>query len=410
MTYNKRVNVYLPTPVLFTCLRTSLLSFVLIITITLIFTGLSSPSAYAECSGMCLYGRSENPMDLPAKTADDHTESTNDIMNLIQKDQQKDEIEVNKPYEDHNSGNYLSDNIELSNLLSGATAENTLPGTELIMDDSDENSLVASNQSNISNTLMNTVFQATNKNDWEFIAVLYFWFVGIDGKVAVKGIERDVNVSFGDIWEDFDFGIQGHFEFQKNKWGGMFDGSWLRLKTSGSLEGPAGILKIRTKSEMNFAIFELAGTYEIGHWSLSKEAPKVPNPKAPSLKLDAYGGGRLWYLDQDVKIRQAPPPLPGSINVNETWFDFIVGGKVALNATKNLTIRVRSDIGGFGLGFSSDFAWNTIASIGYQFPHGITAGLAYRIIYEKYENGSGDNRFLFDAWMRGSAIFLGVAF
>ena len=216
---------YFLSPALFTCLRTSLLSFVLIITITLIFIGLNSPHAYAECSGICLYGISENPMDLPPRTTDDYPESTNDNMTSkirLQKDQPKDEIEFNKPSENKKPGNFLIDNIKLSNLLSGAIAKNTLPGSDLITDDSGSRSFLASNQSNVTNTMMNSIFQASNKNDWHGRAMLYLWLAGIDGKLGTGGREVDVDVSFGDLWDNLNAGFQGHFELQKGKFGGGF--------------------------------------------------------------------------------------------------------------------------------------------------------------------------------------------
>jgi len=317
---------------------------------------------------------------------------------------------VNDSSKNEKAGNFLSDNIVRSNLLSGAIAENTLSGSDLIMDDSGNNPLLASNQGNVSDAIMNSAFQASNKNDWKFSAFFYLWLVGINGTAAVKGRETDVHVNFGDIWEDLDVGIQGYFEVQKNKWGGFFDGTWMRLKPSGSVTGPLERVEIKTNSEMNFALFELGGFYEVGHWPFAKGAPKITNPEAPSVRLDVLAGGRLWYLDSEINFRQAPPIFPGSVSGDKTWFDFIVGSRAFLYATENLKLWLRTDIGGFGFGFSSDFSWNLISGIMYEFPYGINLGLAYRLMYEKYEDGSGNDRFLFDVWMYGPVVSLGIVF
>ena len=185
---------------------------------------------------------------------------------------------------------------------------------------------------------------------------------------------------------------------------------WLRLETDSKLKGPLGLAELKLNTEMDFAIFELGGFYEVGHWPLAKGAQNVANQEAPSVRLDVLAGGRLWYLDQETDIRQAPPPLPNSFSGDEAWFDFIVGSRVFLSATEKLTFWLRTDIGGFGLGFSSDFSWNLISGINYELPYGIDLGLGYRFMYEKYDDGSGDNRVLFDNWIHGPIIKLGIVF
>jgi len=53
-----------------------------------------------------------------------------------------------------------------------------------------------------------------------------------------------------------------------------------------------------------------------------------------------------------------------------------------LYATENLKFWLRTDIGGFGFGFSSDFSWNLIGGIMYEFPYGINLGL-FKVIYDR---------------------------
>lgn len=79
--------------------------------------------------------------------------------------------------------------------------------------------------------------------------------------------------------------------------------------------------------------------------------------------------------------------------------------------TENLILRVKSDIGGFGLGFSSDIDWNFVANVGYQLPWwGVTPYVGYRVLYLDYEDGSGSNKFIYKVWHTGPQIGLGVRF
>jgi len=76
---------------------------------------------------------------------------------------------------------------------------------------------------------------------------------------------------------------------------------------------------------------------------------------------------------------------------------------------KKLTFEVRRDIVGFGLGLSSDFSWNIVSLIAYELPwYTITPSIGYQALNDDYSNGSGNNRFEYNAWMTGPVI--GVAF
>ena len=69
------------------------------------------------------------------------------------------------------------------------------------------------------------------------------------------------------------------------------------------------------------------------------------------------------------------------------------------------------DIGGFDLGFSSDISWNIEANFGYELPwYKLTPIIGFRALYDKYDDGSGDNRFLWDSWMYGPQIGLAIRF
>lgn len=62
-----------------------------------------------------------------------------------------------------------------------------------------------------------------------------------------------------------------------------------------------------------------------------------------------------------------------------------------------------------GLGFSSDFSWNIVSVIAYELPwYRITPIIGYRALYDDYSDGSGNDRFAYNAWLHGPV--LGVAF
>ncbi len=192
--------------------------------------------------------------------------------------------------------------------------------------------------------------------------------------------------------------------------GGLLDFMYSRLKPEGSIPNPSGLQDIKTTSDFKMFVFEAAAVYEVARWSFIRGSPRVPNPTPPLVVLELLGGERLWHLSQDVNLQNAPPPFPSQIGGDKTWFDLMVGGRIKLLLENGLQLAVRTDAGGFDLGFSSTFSWNLVATISYEFRNGISTGFAYRMLYDNYQDGSGDNRFLFKSWMYGPAVFVGYHF
>jgi hypothetical protein len=110
--------------------------------------------------------------------------------------------------------------------------------------------------------------------------------------------------------------------------------------------------------------------------------------------------------DVDIKLKNTTPTHVGG---DKDWLDLFVGGRLIADLTKNVPFSLRTDIGGFGFGFSSDIAWNLVSYIGYKLPwYGITPAIGYRVLYVDYKDGSGNNRFVYDTWTHGP--ILGLAF
>ena len=83
-------------------------------------------------------------------------------------------------------------------------------------------------------------------------------------------------------------------------------------------------------------------------------------------------------MDNKIDITGPAGVLDPQFSGSESWFDFIVGARAKLDINK-FFIALRTDIGGFGLGFSSDISWNIAGYIGYELPwYHITPIIGYR--------------------------------
>ena len=244
---------------------------------------------------------------------------------------------------------------------------------------------------------------------WQFSVVPYLWLMGINGKTTIKGRTADLDVSFGDIWDNLDFAAEIHFEAWRERYGFFIDTSFAKIALKNNV-------KLRTDNTLNtkfvteFFLGEIGGFYRLGTWPLGTVSTDYKKKINTSITFDVLGGGRYWYLKNTFNLSGPLDVLPSKISDSQNWFDFFGGGRINL-AINKFFINLRSDIGGFGLGFSSDFAWNIAGYIGYELPwYRITPIIGYRALYDKYKDGSGDNRFVWDAWISGPQIGVSIKF
>jgi hypothetical protein len=285
------------------------------------------------------------------------------------------------------------------------------PSYEIALDDSydtdtdlaDDDLLLAAEDAGA-----DTTYIEAPSNKWQFAIIPYLWMMGINGKVGVRGQTADFNVSFSDIIENLDFAAEVHIEAWRDRFGFFIDTTYSKI----SLKEDVQLRSDRTvniKNVTQFFLGEFGGFYRAGTWTIGTGTGNNQARTNTSFTLDLIGGGRYWWLEDKIDLK-GPLGVNPQFSGSESWFDFIVGGRANL-AINKFFIQVRSDVGGFGLGFSSDISWNIAGYIGYELPWcRITPIIGYRALYDKYSNGSGDNRFLWDAWMYGPQLGVGFQF
>ncbi len=247
--------------------------------------------------------------------------------------------------------------------------------------------------------------------DWQAFIIVYLWLSGLNGETGTGNNVSDVDVSFGDIWENFDIGGQAHIEFWWKRWIFFIDPTYMVLTADNNETRVIGSLRSSLKVKM--FLFDMAAGYRVAQIPLGSNVRSNEIKTWPSLGVDVYGGGRIFHLDTKLKLRLDTPlgPVMRNIKDDNGWFDFIVGTRFIFNFTEKLLLTVKTDIGGFGLGFSSDIDWNFATNVGYELPWwGITPYVGYRVLYIDYKDGSGDNRFVYKMWQTGPQVGVGVRF
>lgn len=115
------------------------------------------------------------------------------------------------------------------------------------------------------------------------------------------------------------------------------------------------------------------------------------------------------YLNLEANIT-GPLGIDIDFDKSEEWVDPIVGGRIQIDINEKLTFKARGDVGGFGVGSASDFAWNVLAGFGYKLSHRTTFWLGYRILDVDYDNNDDDGLFEYDVSIRGPVAGLEIRF
>jgi hypothetical protein len=342
-----------------------------ILTATLLFSALGSKSAFGQCDGFCLY-------DL------------NTPQNKI-----SEEGVVQEPAAAYFGPEEVAGNNQdflASDIQEAADVQNS------------GGNLYANNDAGADSSPY-----TSNSKDWEFIIIPYAWLTGLNGDITVRGRTAEVDASFSDLFENLDIAAMLHGEvWWKRKFGVFVDSVYAKLSVDGDINLPnSGSVDIDNTTKL--FLLEFGGLYRAGTWDIGSPYNSFVQRSKPSVTLDLLAGGRYWYMKNELDIHGPLGVLPSEIDGDKDWFDFIVGGRVMLDFYKKLTFEVRTDIGGFGLGFSSDISWNIVSVIAYELPwYRITPLIGYRALYDDYSDGSGNNRFENNTWMHGPVI--GVAF
>jgi hypothetical protein len=225
---------------------------------------------------------------------------------------------------------------------------------------------------------------------WSGLAVGYLWMANITGSQTVKDTETDLDVGFGDVLDVLDFAAQGRVEAIKdNRWGFFIDGTYLKLGPEVK-QGP-----VHLRVGYKYWLWELGGLYRAATWAT----------KHGHGAFDLLLGGRYTSMDVDLDFRNLPLP---DVSGSRDWTDLIAGARVAIDLPHDWSVSLRGDLGGFGIGGSSNLSAQSILAARWRFAPAWEAVIGYRALYQDYENGHGATKFAYDATTHGPV--LGVSY
>ena len=138
------------------------------------------------------------------------------------------------------------------------------------------------------------------------------------------------------------------------------------------------------------------GIIEVEEDTIIAEVDVTFRPEQDST-LQFLAGLRVLDSDQDIRF----PILP-DVSSHGTQFDPVVGAQGTWDLGEDWTFRLRGDVGGFGL--DSDFTYQGLALVAWEFAPRWQATAGYRLLGWEYEDSG------IEVDLRLDGVLLGLAF
>jgi hypothetical protein len=234
---------------------------------------------------------------------------------------------------------------------------------------------------------------------WVLVAP-YVWAPAQHGRIGARGVSAPIDVSLADLIDlipDLNGAFMAHVEVGKGNKGLIFDS--MLMKVEPSERGPNGaVFTLETSS----TILETLAMYRMinietdaatgSHWM-----------------VDLLGGARYYQVQNGIRIN---PPIGPTVqaDLSKDWVDLVFGARTMVTVVPGIDGFLRADFGGFGIGTSSDLAWNLTTGIEYacESHPGTSLVLGYRILDISETQKSGPQQFLYNVKMQGP--FMAIAF
>ncbi|CAH2402991.1 hypothetical protein [Mesorhizobium ventifaucium] len=227
-------------------------------------------------------------------------------------------------------------------------------------------------------------------SEWTFSVAPYFWGAGLQGDVGLFGREPvDIDMSFGDIFDNLRFGGMVVAEATNGTWGLVADIIYVKIEDDESVTRTVGGIPLTLAGSVETS--SLTATFMGEYRAIAQ----------PTATLDLMAGARIWSVDNDIELSLAaggPPLAAFSGSDGSTWVDPVIGlkGRYDINASWYLTGW--GIIGGFGAG--SDITWDVLGGVGYQWNERFSFVAGYRALGVDYE----DDGFVYDVIQHGPIL------
>lgn len=221
----------------------------------------------------------------------------------------------------------------------------------------------------------------------------YFWLPAMKGQLGAGPAIVNVDLSLSDMWDllgDLKGAAMVHLEIGRGGRGIIVDTLLTDIASSETL--PSGAIGT---AETTMTFLEGLGFRRIASQDRAGRFIRGVN-------WDVLYGVRYYQVGAELSV--VPPSGPSTIvERSENWVDLVLGTRAAMKLANGGNAFARADFGGFGLGTSSELAWNLHFGVENRlrrYPN-TSSVLGYKVLDIKESKGSGSDAFLFDMNLNG---------
>ncbi|MEO0872690.1 MAG: hypothetical protein AAFY19_12155 [Pseudomonadota bacterium] len=204
------------------------------------------------------------------------------------------------------------------------------------------------------------------KDEWEITNTVYGWFPGITTTVETPIGEVQAEQSFGDVLETLDLAFLGALEARIGRLTLIGDVQYFDISVEDEVTGSASPLIDGVEIGSQILIFSGYATYAV--------------VDTPSTRLDLGAGARFINADIDTTVFRTDEEEDANFTNDAGWVDALVAAKLEQKFSKDWSGTLYADVGGFGIGSSSDITFQASASAGYQIDDTFTVVAGYRFL------------------------------
>ncbi len=203
---------------------------------------------------------------------------------------------------------------------------------------------------------------ALAESDWDYTATLYGWFPGVSTTVETPVGEIEGEVDFDEVLETLDIAFLGAFEARKGKLSLVGDFQFFDISTEA--ETPSGTLFSDADVESQMILFSAYAAF-----ALVDDA---------DTRFEVGGGVRFADADIDTQLLGQGAVPDAAFSADGSWADLLIASRIFHRFSTRWHGVAYGDVGGFGIGDSSDLTWQASAGLGYRFNETWSAVGGYR--------------------------------
>jgi len=152
--------------------------------------------------------------------------------------------------------------------------------------------------------------EVADDDKWQISVTPYFWAPEVAAKSTVSGGTAKLDLSFSDIFSNFDmFGLSGRVEAWKGDWGIFFDGMYVDLEGDFTIAVPTpgpGTPIIGIDVDIEDEMFDFGVAYKLFKVPLDESGNRM-------LTFAPLGGVLYHYMKREIKLKAVGPGPFGSI-------------------------------------------------------------------------------------------------